>query len=235
MPVKHTARTLRALAADRSGLALIEWAISLPVLLTLGLGGIEVAHFAIANLRISQIAATTADNAARVRDEIDEIDINELFAGAKFVGRNIDFAANGRIILSDVEATSDGKQWMRWQRCSGALQVESTYGEPMSSTGAKITSFTDSTKAPTDYGASSLKWTATQLGPTGNQIATAQGTATMLVEVVYDYQPLVANRFLGTRRMRYTGAFNVRQRVNQTLNRASLTATQMSTCGKYAA
>ena len=39
----------------------------------------------------------------------------------------------------------------------------------------------------------------------------------MLVEVVYDYQPLVSNSIFGPRTIRYESAFNVRQRTNQAI------------------
>ena len=39
----------------------------------------------------------------------------------------------------------------------------------------------------------------------------------MVVEVVYNYQPIIPNSFLSGRQIRYESAFNVRQRVDQTL------------------
>lgn len=227
-------RPLASLATDTSGLAMIEFAMVLPALLILGLGGIEVANFAIANLRISQIAMTTADNAGRVRDQISEADINELMAGAKFVGTKLKFAQNGRIILSNLEA--DGaKQWIRWQRCSGAMNVTSSYGVPLRTNGQEVTSFSNANKASVDYDASSEDSTLTAMGPAGKQIAAAAGTAVMFVEIVYDYQPIVPTRFLPAATIRYTSAFNVRQRTDQTLKRAGLDANAMSTCGRFTA
>jgi hypothetical protein len=72
------------------------------------------------------------------------------------------------------------------------------------------------------------------MGPTGNQIAATPGTAVMFVEVVYDYQPIVANRLLGTQTLRYTSAFNVRQRTDQALKNAkSLATAKTSACSLY--
>ncbi len=48
------------------------------MLVVIGFWGVETANFAIANLRVSQIAALTADNAGRVRDAIDEADVNAI-------------------------------------------------------------------------------------------------------------------------------------------------------------
>src|SRR6185312_892845 len=119
----------------------------LPVVLALGLLGLETANYAMANLRVSNIAMLTADNAARVRDSIDETDIVELFTGAKMSGSNINFGRNGRVILTDLEPTTSpaGKQWVRWQRCDGALNYTGTTTalRPLSAAGTAITNGTE--------------------------------------------------------------------------------------------
>jgi hypothetical protein len=164
---------LRRLRDDVSAVSMIEFALVLPVVMVIGFWGVETANFAIANLRISQIAALTADNAGRVRDSIDEADVNELLTGAKLVGTGIDFAARGRIILSDLEMnTSDNtKQWIRWQRCSGARNVASSYGVPKKSSGTTIADATEAT-APSDQAKSVTTNGATTtpggMGPDGN-------------------------------------------------------------------
>ena len=98
----------RRLRGDASGVAFTEFALALPVVLALGFGGLETAHYALAVQQISQIAMTAADNAGRVRVSIDETDVNDVLTGSKLVGQYINFPANGRIILSDLErSTSD--------------------------------------------------------------------------------------------------------------------------------
>jgi hypothetical protein len=192
----------RRLRGCESGVALVEFAMSLPVLLTLGLVGLETANLAMAHLRVSNIAMIAADNAARVRDSIDEADVIELLTGAKMTGDSIRFKQNGRIILSSVEPNTAGPngtstgQWIRWQRCDGAKSVVSNYGTQ-----------------GTGQNNSSLQ----AVGPPGNQISASSGTAVMLVEVTYDYQPLVSNSIFGPRTIRYESAFNVRQRTNQAI------------------
>ena len=196
------ARAAARLRGCESGLAFVEFAMSLPVLVTLGLVGLETANLAMAHLRVSNIAQLTADNAARVRDGIDEANVIELLQGAKMTGDNIQFRQNGRIILSSIEpntagpgGTSNG-QWIRWQRCDGRKNTVSRYG-------------------PQDTGRTSAILPA--VGPAGNQIAASAGTAVMMVEVEYDYQPIVSDTIFGPRRIRYESAFNVRQRVNQAI------------------
>lgn len=209
-------RTLKSLVPAQEGLALTEFAMALPVLLTLGLFGMETANLAMAHLRVSNIAMITADGAARVRERIDEADIVQLMTGAKRTGMGIDFADNGRIILSSLErnAAGDG-QWIRWQRCDGARSVVSRYGAE-------------------DAGRNDASIQA--VGPAGNQISAGADTAVMVVEVVYDYQPLFSAALLGTREIRYESAFNVRQRTDQQLyNGGNLPASVQRTCNRFQA
>jgi hypothetical protein len=185
-----------------SGLAFVEFALSLPVLTTLVLVGLETTNLAMAHLRVSNIAMIASDNASRVRDSIDEADVIELLTGAKMSGDSINFRNHGRIILSSIEPNTAGTngastgQWIRWQRCDGAKVVTSNYGAQ-----------------GTGQGNAALQ----AVGAAGNQIAATSGTAIMLVEVVYDYQPLVSSSIFGARTIRYESAFNVRQRTNQAI------------------
>jgi hypothetical protein len=183
----------RRLGSDQSGLALVEFALSLPLIMTMGLAAVELAHMALTTERVNQIAMLTADNAARVRDSIDEVDINQIMTGAKYVGQGIKFAENGRIILSSVQTNQLGTgQWIRWQRCAGAKNVSSSYGA--AGDGRMDTSL------------------AAGVGPTGNKLSVAPGSIMMFVEVVYDYQPIVPMNYFGSKTIRVIQSFNVRQR-----------------------
>jgi len=215
-------RRARSLRRSQSGLAMVEFAVSLPVLLGLGLVGLETANYALAHLRISNIAATVADNAARVRDSIDEGDVTELLIGGLMTGRTIDFEANGRIILSSLEPTPDGtKQWIRWQRCDGDFARTSSFGRPLQANGTAITNGTEiyqtDRTTPSTTPSSPTASTMTAMGVAGKQIAAQAGTAVMVVEVVYRYQPLMANSLLSGTELHYLSAFNVRQRTNQSI------------------
>ena len=235
------ARFAGSLRDCRSGVAFLEFAFALPVLLALGLLGLETANYAMANLRVSNIAMLTADNAARVRESIDEGDINELMTGAKMSGDNINFAANGRIILTDLEPTTSpaGKQWVRWQRCDGALNYSSPNAalRPQTAAGAAITNGTeiygtDRTTASTSPSSEAMA-SMTSVGSGSNVISAATGTAVMVVEVAYNYQPVIPNSFLQGRRLTYTSAFNVRQRTDQALR--NINHVTPKSCNTFAA
>jgi len=202
---------LRNLRRNCSGVAMIEFAFSLPIILLMGLGGTELAHMAIARERVDQIAMLVADNAARVRDTIDENDVNDIMTGAKLVGQSIDFGAHGRIILSNVQnnPTNTG-QWIRWQRCAGAKNVSSTYGNV--NDGWQDTSLSAGIYDHTNT--------------TAGKISAAPGTIVMFVEVVYDYQPIVPVNYFGARTFRATQAFNVRDRTPASSTNADGTVNQ---------
>lgn len=196
---------LGRLGRDTRGLAFTEFAIVLPVLLTLIFYGLEVANLALTHMRVSQISMTVADNAGRVNTAMDELNINEVFSGADLVGTPIDFRPNGRIVLSSLmhngKSGTTAGQTINWQRCFGSLNVAPAYGRQ--GDGASNASLRNG------------------LGPTGNRITAAPGTAVMFVEVTYDYQPLISNALLGARQIRYESALNVRERTNQQITNTS--------------
>jgi hypothetical protein len=190
-------RPVRSILQDSSGVSMIEFGFALPIVVALGLGGLETANLALAHLRVSQIGMTAADNAARVRTTIDETDIEEVFEGARLVGEAIDFEANGRLVLSSLqhngETGADEGQMINWQRCTGAqTAIDSAYG--VQGDGRTDDSLESMGANPS--------------------IAAAPGTAIMFVEVTYNYQPLFPN-FMAAPQIRYESAFSVRERVNQ--------------------
>jgi Flp pilus assembly protein TadG len=214
--VRNGARRLRD---NTAGLALIEFALVLPALSLLCLGGLELSSLAMAYLKVNSIAIKTADNAARVRTSIDEADINEIFTGAKLMGENIDFASRGRIILSSIEPLMNTasppqvvNQYLRWQRCTGANAANSSHGSQ--GDGATGTAY------------------ATGYGLTGKpKITAAKNTTIMLAEVVYDYKPLFTFSWYGPITMRVAQSITVRERSDQIVkNASSLAAANQSLC-----
>ena len=232
---------------------MIEFALAAPVILLLGLGGVEIGNYVIANLRVSQIAMAVADNAGRIRTTIDEADVTEIMIGAMKMGEPLSLASKGRIILSDLEqrTTTTGaggkgsvsasnpngyRQWFRWQRCAGALSVPSSLGVPTNDAGAPITNLDDKTND--DHGAVETASIIDGVGKAGNQIAAQGGTAVMVAEVVYDYQPIVPVNLITSAirslRIKRVVAFNVRERNAFSLhNDGNLTGDKRADCQIY--
>lgn len=127
------------LRQDVSGIALTEFAISFPIMLALGMYGIDTANLALTHLRVNQIALNLADNASRVGannsagvQEMREIDVIDVLQAAIDQGAPLDLATNGRIVLSSLEKNASGTQRIHWQRCIGSMTgatFESHYGQ----------------------------------------------------------------------------------------------------------
>jgi hypothetical protein len=195
----RNARTLAALARCQSGAALTEFALALPLLLTMGLWGVEVAHKAIMQMRVSQIAVLVADNASRIGEnsllgetKLYEADIDDVLLGAHVQGGSaFGLYERGRVILSSLEVVPDteDRQYIHWQRCMGQRRHVSSYG---------IAGDGEHFELP-------------GMGPRGEEIQAVAGEAVMFVEVVYEYEPLFAKMFVKSTTLSATAAFNVRQ------------------------
>jgi hypothetical protein len=184
------------LRADTRAVAFIETAFTLPVLLTAGLGGLEIANLMITHTRVSGVALSVADNASRIASgsnlalpQVREIDVNDVFTGAQLQGGNLDISTHGRIVISSLELNADGGQWIHWQRCFGAKQWGSNYGAE--GTGATGTGFAG-------------------MGPIGEEVKASTGNPVMFVEIFYEYQPFMFGSFIGPKRIDYSAAFTVR-------------------------
>lgn len=178
-------RSIRTLLRDRSGLSIVEFALMLPVILTLGLFGTEIALMSAAKMKVSQIALSLADNASRlgqtdnsaVTPTVTEADVDALLDGAINQGSGIDLEAQGRIILSSLEYEGfNDLQFIHWQRCRGDLDVDSAYGDDGANNGLTGTPLAG-------------------MGKGATQITADDGSAVMFVEISYNYEALFENPF----------------------------------------
>lgn len=190
-------RTLAGrLRRDESGLALLEFAFSLPIFLVMSLTGAELTNYITTRMRVSQIALQVADNAARIGSgtqleakKITEADINDLLTGAGLQGGELDLLQRGRVIISSLEPdpSNAGRFTIRWQRCGGVK-----------------------TGHVSRYGVAGDK-NLTGMGPTPKITAPADGV-TMFVEVYYEYKPLVKTSLSPSSSMDEIASMMVRDR-----------------------
>jgi Flp pilus assembly protein TadG len=187
---------LSTIAKDCSGLAAVEFAISLPFFLGLTVAGMETANYASTIMQLNQLTIHTADSAARMGEgsqrqlkRIREADINDVFAGVMREGGSLNVGGshfytnpgtgvnsvrgNARIWVSSVETVASfvpatPKYRMRWQRCAGpGTHFTPTYGTPI-------------TMSNVDG-----------VGPATRLITAPVGGAVMFVETKYYYRPLL--------------------------------------------
>lgn len=191
-------RSLRDLPRARDAVILIEFAYSLPILMMLAFGSIELGNLAISNMRVSQIAMTVADNLSRAKQSVNlnlpqlrEVDINDALLGARIQGSGgVNILNKGRIVVSSLQQNGSGNQRIFWQRCKGMLRVNGAYGAEGATQGT-TPGFTG-------------------MGTGTNKVQAAPASAIIFAEVTYDYEPLVGAWALGTFRIRREAAFYVR-------------------------
>jgi hypothetical protein len=215
-------RLLR-LARARSGVAMTEFALSLPLLLGAGMWGAEAANQAIVQMRLSQVAVQIADNASRIGDnsvlekrKIYESDINDLLIGSNIqAGLALDLYEHGRVIISSLEVVpdSDGDQYIHWQRCKGRKIYDSSYGGEGTGMGGELAG----------------------MGPPGEEITAFDDEAVIFVEVAYDYQPLISESFTYATTLTATAAFNVRgdRDLSQIYQRDPDQPDEIASCDKH--
>ena len=228
---------LARLSRDASGVAMIEFAFTLPLILAVGCWGIELSSLALCNLRVSQYALNLADNASRVGQDgaagvttMREADVNDVLNGAKLQGAALNLTTNGRITLSSLENVQQSYdkarvQRVHWQRCLGAKSgagYDSTYGTVPTSAGS------DGTQA-------NAGTAVTNFGPTNNPVSAPNDTGVMFVEVNYLYQPVFGTLYMNPTTVHYVASFVVRDnRSFVQLYNPSPTSTP-STCDKHTA
>jgi hypothetical protein len=207
-------RRLRALRQDKSGVMLIEFAYTVPIVLVAVMSGTELTNYATSKMSIAQTAQQMADNAARMGKDfggstkvVTENEINDVLTGGglQFSTNNLLYNS-GKVFLSSIEAdpVNAGMAKIGWQRCRGSKTVASSHGI---------------------QGSNNLDG----VGPTGRKVYAPTGGAIMFVEIVYDYQPFFLDGFIDSVTLTATAAMTVREDRNLTTinNTAAVTA---STC-----
>lgn len=188
----------RRLHRNCDGVSVIEFALILPLFLSVGLMGVEVANMVMINMRVSDIATSIADNASRlgqtdnsaVVPTITEADIASVLKAAEEQGKGIQLIENGRVVLSSLESHPEsGRQYIHWQRCKGDLDAGSTYGSA-------------------GYGLTGNAIPG--LGRAGATLAAPPGQAIMFAEVIYRYSPSFVGVLFDDMTFRQEAAFLVR-------------------------
>lgn len=197
---ERAGRLLCRLRRNSSGVALTEFALVMPVLFAVGMYGIEISYMSSVNMQMSQMALSLADNASRmeqtnnntVAPTVTESDITSIMQGAVQQGKSFRFAANGRAIVSSLEKDpTTGKQFIHWQRCTGNLAVQSSYGNDSTANGINGSAISS-------------------MGSGATKITANTGIAVMFVEVYYDYNGLFGTLFVNRTRFKQEAAFIVR-------------------------
>ena len=236
MTLPSRLKRLRSLARDTSGLALLEFAFTLPIILAMGGWGVELSYFALSNLRVSQYAVNLADNASRVGisaaggvTQLREADINDVLQGTRKESAVLNLTTHGRVTLSsliNVRQSYDAARVQRihWQRCIGIMAgtgYDSTYGTTTATAGSTNTLANAGTAAPTG------------MGPTGRRVTAFQDSGVMFVEINYRYRPLFGSMFISPQIIHYAQSYVVRDNRDFTRIYNPDPAAPVASCDKY--
>lgn len=184
--MKKRLRCARALLRNTEAVSVLEFALVLPLFMTLGMYGAEIAWLNATALEVSQVAVSMADNASRigqtdnsgVTPTVSSSDVESVLNGALEEGGTIDLEDHGRVILSSLEGHPvTGKQYIHWQQCKGKGKQQSAHGKP-DITGGLLTSILN----------------GLVLG--GKTIKAPSGGAVMVAEVWYEYKGLFGTLFV---------------------------------------
>lgn len=189
----------RRLRDNASGVAMLEFGFMVPIFVLMCVGGSELTNFITVKMRMSQIALQIADNAARIGSGsplaakvITETDVNDVFIGAQLESGLLNLRTNGRVFLSNVEPdpANAGKYRITWQRCYGLK-----------------------TALTRQYGAAGDSNRAF-FGPDNKRAMALPDNATMMVELRYQYRPLIKTAWVPEANIVEVASMAVRDRRN---------------------
>ncbi|MCU0837752.1 MAG: pilus assembly protein [Rhodospirillales bacterium] len=171
---------LRRLWHREEGVAVVEFALTLPLLIGLSLTGFEVSSYAMLNIKL-QHAATSMAQLATMEEELPATVLDGMFESVSHIVKPFTFGNQGRAFVTGIgEAAAGAGPTVNWQRSgAGSLPTSSAVGAPGG--GASVPK--ELTISPTQ--------------------------ALVAAEVVYNYQPILLG-FIPTTTVRKVAYFRPR-------------------------
>jgi len=118
---------IRRLVRSRRGAILPEFAMAMPILVMMILGGTEISRYVLLHQKLDRVAATMGDLVAQA-ETITTADLDNLFDAAGFVASPFAMGANGVVVISSIGLVS-AQPHVNWQRAGGgALPASSDIG-----------------------------------------------------------------------------------------------------------
>lgn len=168
-------RDAAKLIRSERGVTIVEFALALPLVILIGMGGIEFMTYVLAHQKLERISAVTADAIARNTIAPSEKTFVDTLSAAGRVGAPFRVNEVGRTIITGVIGIRENgavRNKIVWQRCGGGLAgVESGIGREWTKTA--------------DYADGPSVTLPREIELLQNQMA-------VISEVSYRYEPLIS-------------------------------------------
>ncbi len=176
-------RLLKRLIANRQGVAMIEFAFALPVMLILIIGVVEMGRLLLLEQKLAHVARTMADLVSQ-EGTLAASDFNNLFSAVRFVAEPFDMSEKGTVIVSSVSVVnSSSPPVMNWQRAgAGSLSASSSIGQPG----------VDTPNLPANF-------------------TVREGYTVIVAEAVFDFSPLFSSSIFPPHRINRIAWFRARR------------------------
>ena len=179
--MKRLRKFIRKFSRDRDGSLLAEMAITLSLLTTLSLSGVEVARYTLLHQKMERISASIGDLIAQA-ETLTETDVLNVFDAIGEVAKPFEMGANGLVIISSVGASEGSGPTMNWQRIGGGSLIATS--QVGSTPGAAATL------------------------PTGLNVI--DGETVIVAEVMFAYTPWLYDAVIGASQLYHTAFFRPR-------------------------
>jgi Flp pilus assembly protein TadG len=173
-------RRLKQLFRRQQGIAYVEFATSLPFLLALFIGSVEVTRYIIVAQKVEKSAVTISDVVAQ-SETINTSQLNQLVSAVSQVMQPYSFGNNGYVIISSVSKSGTNPPRINWQYTGGGTWTRTS-----------------------QIGTTGL--TATLPGG----LTLSDRDTVIIAEVFYNFSPLMTSDLLSSRQLYRVAVFKPR-------------------------
>ncbi len=107
----------RRFAEDRSGSSVVEFALLLPLMMTMYFGSIQVTDAISADRQVTLVASTVAEITSQY-SQVATSDVTNILTAAASVMAPFSFtSANATVTLSSITVDNNGNATIAWSRC----------------------------------------------------------------------------------------------------------------------
>jgi Flp pilus assembly protein TadG len=117
MPLRHVPSRSRRFIGDRSGSSVVEFALLLPLMLSMYFGSIQVTDAISADRQVTLVASTAAEIASQY-SSVTTANVTNILTAAAAVMSPFSFtSANATVTLTSVNIDGNGNATIAWSRC----------------------------------------------------------------------------------------------------------------------